>query len=78
MILALGTLAGALTPLVSGRVFETYGVGGMFSMLAAMYAVFALSVQFAPETFGRAMGETAADDDAEVAVSGNTAGASGS
>lgn len=78
LILALGTLAGALTPLISGRVFETYGVGGMFSMLAAMYAVFALSVQFAPETFGRAMGETAADDEAGLAVGGSTASASGS
>ncbi len=78
LILALGTLAGALTPLISGRVFETYGVGGMFSMLAAMYAVFALAVQFAPETFGRAMGETAADDAAVPAVSGAAANASGS
>ncbi|UIF90424.1 MFS transporter [Cupriavidus sp. UYPR2.512] len=78
LILALGTLAGALTPLISGRVFETYGVGGMFSMLAAMYAVFALAVQFAPETFGRAMGETAADDEAVPAVSGAAANASGS
>lgn len=78
LILALGTLAGALTPLISGRVFEVYGVGGMFSMLAAMYAVFALSVQFAPETFGRPMGETADDDDADPAVAGSTAPASGS
>lgn len=78
LILALGTLAGALTPLVSGRVFETYGVGGMFSMLAAMYAVFALSVQFAPETFGRPMGQTADDDKAGVAVGGSPAGAGGS
>ncbi|MBS0451459.1 MAG: MFS transporter [Proteobacteria bacterium] len=62
LILALGTLAGALTPLISGRVFESFGVGGMFSMLAAMYGVFALAVQFAPETFGRAMGEAAVDE----------------
>ncbi|MBS0343363.1 MAG: MFS transporter, partial [Proteobacteria bacterium] len=62
LILALGTLAGALTPLISGRVFESFGVGGMFSMLAAMYGVFALAVQFAPETFGRAMGEAANDE----------------
>ncbi|WP_211452219.1 MFS transporter [Collimonas antrihumi] len=69
MILALGTLAGALTPLVSGRVFQSYGVGGMFTMLAAMYAVFALSVQFAPETFGRPMGDTADDEQADAEVS---------
>lgn len=78
LILALGTLAGALTPLLSGRVFETYGVGGMFSMLAAMYAVFALSVQFAPETFGRPMGEPEPEDQAELAVGTGTASASGS
>ncbi|MDK3023774.1 MFS transporter [Cupriavidus taiwanensis] len=78
VILALGTLAGALTPLVSGRVFETYGVGGMFSMLAAMYGVFALAVQFAPETFGRAMGETDDDAEGQREVRGETANASAS
>ncbi len=78
LILALGTLAGALTPLASGRVFEAYGVGGMFSMLAAMYAVFALSVQFAPETFGRPMGEPEPDDKAEPAVGSGAASISGS
>jgi putative MFS transporter len=78
LILALGTLAGALTPLVSGRVFEHYGVGGMFGMLAAMYAVFAIAVQFAPETFGRPMGETADDDRAEVPADRPAVSASGS
>ncbi|CAB3777823.1 4-hydroxybenzoate transporter PcaK [Paraburkholderia caffeinitolerans] len=76
LILALGTLAGALTPIVSGRVFEIYGVGGMFSMLAAMYAIFALSVQFAPETFGRPMGdigEPDAEDEPELAVNAGSA-----
>ncbi|GAB2455752.1 MFS transporter [Comamonas humi] len=80
LILALGTLAGALTPLISGRVFEAYGVGGMFSMLAAMYGVFAIAVQFAPETFGRAMGEAANDEQlapaaGEAAVGGPAASA---
>ncbi|GAB3629666.1 MFS transporter [Pandoraea terrae] len=75
VILALGTLAGALTPLLSGRVFQEFGVGGMFSMLAAMYGVFALAVQFAPETFGRPMGESA-DDDAERAATAQAATAS--
>ncbi|WP_087724799.1 MFS transporter [Pandoraea sp. PE-S2T-3] len=52
-ILALGTLAGAAMPLVAGRVFDQYGIGGMFGMMAAMYAVFALALTFAPETFGK-------------------------
>lgn len=73
MILALGTLAGALTPLLSGQVFQSYGIGGMFTLLAAMYAVFALSVQFAPETFGRPMGDTADNEATDAAVSGAAA-----
>lgn len=52
-ILALGTLAGAAMPLVAGRVFDQYGIGGMFGMMAAMYAVFAIALTFAPETFGK-------------------------
>jgi putative MFS transporter len=73
VILALGTLAGALTPLVSGQVFQSYGIGGMFTLLAGMYGVFALSVQFAPETFGRPMGDTADDAQTDAAVSGAAA-----
>lgn len=54
-ILALGTMAGAWMPLVAGRVFDMAGTAGMFSMMAAMYAIFAVAIQFAPETFGRSM-----------------------
>lgn len=54
-ILALGTMAGAWMPLVAGRVFESYGTAGMFTLMAGMYVVFAVAVQFAPETFGRSM-----------------------
>ncbi|MDQ0142752.1 MFS transporter [Cupriavidus necator] len=60
-ILALGTMAGAAMPLIAGRVFDQYGIGGMFGMMAAMYAVFALVLQLAPETFGRAL--DGADDE---------------
>ncbi len=54
-ILALGTMAGAWMPLVAGRVFDMGGTAGMFSLMAGMYAIFAIAVQFAPETFGRSM-----------------------
>ncbi len=54
-ILALGTMAGAWMPLLAGRVFETGGTAGMFSLMAGMYAIFAVAVQFAPETFGRSI-----------------------
>ncbi|MFG1302343.1 MFS transporter [Xanthobacter sp. V3C-3] len=54
-ILALGTMAGAWMPLVAGRVFDAAGIAGMFSLMAAMYAIFAIAVQLAPETFGKSM-----------------------
>jgi putative MFS transporter len=54
-ILALGTMAGAWMPLVAGRVFDMGGTAGMFSLMAGMYAIFAVAIQFAPETFGRSM-----------------------
>ncbi|MFG1184273.1 MFS transporter [Xanthobacter aminoxidans] len=54
-ILALGTMAGAWMPLLAGRVFDMAGVAGMFTMMAGMYAIFAIAVQFAPETFGKSM-----------------------
>ncbi|HEY9215947.1 MAG TPA: MFS transporter [Ancylobacter sp.] len=54
-ILALGTMAGAWMPLVAGRVFDMAGTAGMFTLMAAMYVIFAIAVQFAPETFGKSM-----------------------
>lgn len=54
-ILAVGTASGALMPLISGRLFQSFGMGAVFVLIAAMYAVFALSVQLAPETFGRSL-----------------------
>lgn len=52
-ILALGTLAGAFIPTLSGWVLEGYGVAGMFTLMAGMYITFAAVLQLAPETFGR-------------------------
>ena len=52
-ILALGTLAGAFIPTLSGWVLEGYGVAGMFTLMAGMYVTFAAVLQLAPETFGR-------------------------
>lgn len=54
-ILALGTMAGAWTPLLAGRVFDSADIAGMFTMMAGMYIIFAIAVQFAPETFGKSM-----------------------
>jgi putative MFS transporter len=55
LILATGTLAGAIMPLAAGRLFDGLGIAGVFGMIAVMYAIFALSVRIAPETFGRSM-----------------------
>ena len=50
-----GPLSGSLMPLVSGRLFDAYGMGSIFAMIAVMYAVFAVCVQIMPETFGRSL-----------------------
>lgn len=69
-ILAVGTASGALMPLISGRLFESYGVGAVFALIAAMYAVFALSVQLAPETFGRSLEDLRLPAGAPMAAGG--------
>lgn len=58
-LLALGTVGGALSQLLAGKMFDLHGVAGMFGMIAAMYAIFALAVQFAPETYGKSIEEEA-------------------
>lgn len=60
-ILATGTAAGALMPLVAGRLFDSIGIAGVFGMVAAMYAIFTLSVQSVPETYGRSPDELSID-----------------
>jgi MFS transporter, putative metabolite:H+ symporter len=57
IILAMGSLSGGLFPLVSGAVFDASGLAGMFGMLAGLFVVLAVAVQFPPETFGKPMEE---------------------
>lgn len=75
-ILALGTLAGASMPLIAGRVFDHSGIGGMFGMMAAMYAVFAVALTFAPETFGKPLDGADADAHAAGSMPAHAAAAS--
>lgn len=57
VILALGSLSGGLFPLLAGVVLDASGVGGMFALLAGLFAVCAIAVQFPHETVGRPMVE---------------------
>lgn len=54
-ILATGSAAGSLVPPISGALFDHYGIMGVFGLAAAMYLVFAVAIQFGPETYGRSM-----------------------
>ncbi|MCJ1701036.1 MFS transporter [Rathayibacter festucae] len=57
VILALGSLSGGLFPLLAGAVLDASGVGGMFALLACLFAICAIAVQFPRETVGRPMAE---------------------
>lgn len=57
MILALGSLSGGLFPLIAGAVLDSSGVGAMFAMLAGLFIVCGIAVQFPKETFGQPMPE---------------------
>ncbi|KQQ07965.1 MFS transporter [Rathayibacter sp. Leaf296] len=57
VILALGSLSGGLFPLLAGAVLDASGVGGMFALLAGLFAICAIAVQFPRETVGRPMAE---------------------
>lgn len=63
-LLALGTIGGALMQIPAGKMFDLHGVAGMFGMVAVMYVIFALAVQFAPETFDRSIEDT--DDTTDI------------
>jgi putative MFS transporter len=54
-ILAAGSAAGSLVPPISGALLDRYGVAGVFGLAAAMYVVFAICIQFGPETYGKSM-----------------------
>jgi putative MFS transporter len=66
-ILASGTAAGSFMPLVSGSVLDKFGLVGLFAMIALMYVVFAVCVQFGPETYGKSMENVAIDAEPAVA-----------
>lgn len=54
-ILATGSAAGSFVPTISGALFDSYGMIGVFGLAAAMYAVFAVCIQMGPETYGMSM-----------------------
>ena len=49
---ATGTAGGAFMPLVAGKLLDSVGLSGVFSMVAVMYAIFVISIQSVPETYG--------------------------
>ena len=53
--MAAGSAAGSLVPPISGALLDRYGVAGVFGLAAAMYVVFAICIQFGPETYGKSM-----------------------
>lgn len=55
LILATGSAAGSFIPTISGVLFDSYGMIGVFSLAATMYAVFAFCIQMGPETYGMSM-----------------------
>lgn len=61
-ILATGTAAGAFMPLVAGRLFDGFGLAGVFGMIAAMYAIFTIAIRTVPETYGKSPDAPVADD----------------
>jgi MFS family permease len=66
-ILASGTAAGSFMPVVSGKVVDSFGAVGLFTMIALMYAVFAASIQLVPETYGKSLEDLTIDALPEVA-----------
>ncbi len=62
IILAAGSLSGGLFPLISGVIFDTAGLMGMFTALACLFVILAIAVQFPPETFGQPLEEDADEE----------------
>ncbi|WP_285539895.1 MFS transporter [Brucella sp. NBRC 12950] len=55
LILASGSAAGSFVPTIAGALFDNFGMIGVFSLAASMYAVFAFCIQLGPETYRRSM-----------------------
>ena len=62
IIRARGSLSGGLVPLISGAVFDAAGLGGMFGLLAGLFVLLGIVVQFPPETFGKPLEEENLDE----------------
>lgn len=67
LILATGSAAGSFVPTISGMLFDTYGMVGVFGLAAGMYAVFAFCIQLGPETYGMSMEDLDQPADADLA-----------
>lgn len=63
-ILAVGSLSGGLFPMIAGKVFDAYGLGSMFAMLAGLFLIIAITIRFIDETLGKPMEE----EDEELAA----------
>ncbi|MGN8026515.1 MFS transporter [Microbacterium sp. 22242] len=57
IIMAMGSLSGGLFPLITGMVFDASGLWGMFGLLAMLFVLLGIVVQFPPETFGKPLEE---------------------
>lgn len=54
-ILAMGTIGGALMQIPAGKMFDLLGTTGLFAMIAGMYVIFLIAIQFSSETFNRSI-----------------------
>ncbi|MCO4255086.1 hypothetical protein [Pseudarthrobacter cellobiosi] len=50
---------------------DASGLGGMFTTLAVLFGILAITVQFPPETFGKPLEEGADAAEEEVAIYGH-------
>ena len=51
----IGNIAGAVMPFLAVALFAGYGLAGVFSMVAVMYALLVVASRFAPETRARTL-----------------------
>ncbi|MEE2523287.1 MFS transporter [Pseudarthrobacter sp. J47] len=71
IILAAGSLSGGLFPLISGVIFDSAGLLGMFATLAGLFIILGIVVQFPPETFGKPLEEDATETEDDGAIYGH-------